>query len=410
MSTFSNDDFLCKILYIVLDFLKLKHYYSDQEGSRKGSTMARKGENIRKRKDGRWEGRYHVIENGISKTKSVYAHSYREAKAKLFQRQNQILNKADRSNVSTYRLQEITLNQVATEWLADFSHSYKQATYVKYENVYKEHIQPTFGMVNIQSITNDYIKTHLDASLSQSVIKSIYTVLNNIYTYAQKKYHIEDKIFRRSVERGPKRTIDTFDLSEQAKLLRYLSQDTDIYKLGIYICLSTGLRLGEVCALKWSDIDMDLKLLHVNQTVQRLSIENGAFKTCLIETSPKSFYSKREIPLSNQLYILLKEFQSTDLYVLNGNTPMEPRTLQYKFQRYLEESNIRKTNFHTLRHTFATNCIQTGADIKSVSEVLGHSDVKITLNRYVHPSIDTKREHLNSLSSIYGQMSGQQIS
>ena len=377
---------------------------------KKGVKMARKGENIRKRKDGRWEGRYQVIENGTSKTKSVYAHSYREAKAKLLEKQSFIKTQEYHFLQNNDASSLLTLNKVANEWLWECSKNYKISTYIKYKNIYEQHIKPTFGNESISLLTNDYIKIHLEPALSQSLIKSIYTVLNNIYAYANEKYHIEERYFKRNACRCTSRSIDILDLSEQASLLRYLSQDIDIYKLGIYICLSTGLRLGEVCALKWSDIDMDLRLLHVNQTVQRLSIENEKTKTLLIETSPKSFHSKREIPLSNQLYTLLKEFQNNDTYVLNGATPMEPRTLQYKFERYLQESHIRKRSFHTLRHTFATNCIQTGADIKSVSEVLGHSDVKITLNRYVHPSVDKKREHLNSLSIIYGQISGQQIS
>ena len=184
----------------------------------------------------------------------------------------------------------------------------------------------------------------------------------------------------------------------------------DIYKLGIYICLFTGLRLGELCALKWSDLDMNLKLLHVNSTVQRIRVSDKQTKTCLIETPPKSFCSKREIPISDQLYQFLKEFHCQDKNVLNGKAPMEPRTMQNKFKKYLKLSGIRDTNFHTLRHTFATNCIQMGADVKSVSEVLGHSDVKITLNRYVHPSMETKRSYLNALSDISGQKSGQSIS
>ena len=225
-----------------------------------------------------------------------------------------------------------------------------------------------------------------------------------------KRYHIEERYFKRITGRKTNQSIDILDVSEQAKLLRGLFDETDVYKLGIYICLSTGLRLGEVCALKWCDIDMNLKLLHVNQTVQRLPSKDETSKTILLETSPKSFHSKREIPISNQLYELFEKFYNTKTYVLNGNKPMEPRTLQYQFQKILEACEIRKTSFHTLRHTFATNCIQTGADIKSVSEVLGHSDVKITLNRYVHPSMNSKREYLNSLSSIYGQISGQKIS
>lgn len=372
--------------------------------------MSRKGENIRKRKDGRWEGRYQIIENGITKTKSVYAKSYREVKQKRLLIQKSIYQNSKSNTFAINNSKDGFVSAIADEWLVVASKKYKQATYHKYKNIYTNYIYPRFGNVHITFLTNEYIKEQLDMTWSSSRIKSIYTVLNHIYTYAMDKYHLEERYFKRIVYHKTTNITNTFDQSEQAKLLRYLTQDTDIYKLGVYICLSTGLRLGEVCALKWCDIDMELKLLHVNHTVQRLSTEKELAKTALIESSPKSFHSKREIPLSNQLYELLLQFYSTETYVLNGTKPMDPRTLQYRFQKILKESQIKKTNFHTLRHTFATNCIQMGADIKSVSEVLGHSDVKITLNRYVHPSIETKREYLNSLSSIYGQISGQNIS
>lgn len=369
--------------------------------------MARKGENIRRRKDGRWEGRYQIMENGVRKTKSVYAKTYRDVKAKVIEKRNEVI--AEERYLMQYSIcvKELTVHKMAMEWLGFASDTYKVASYIKYKNVYEMYIQPTFGRLNILTLTNEYLREHLDVNFSISVNRSIYTVLNNVYAYAVENYHIEERQFQRNNIRSTKQKIDTLDLSEQSKLLNYLCEDTDIYKLGIYICLSTGIRLGEVCALKWRDIDMKLKLLHVNQTVQRLTINDGERKSILIESTPKSFHSKREIPLSNQLYTLLKEFQCSDTYVLNGDSPMEPRTLQYKFNRYLEEAEIRKTNFHTLRHTFATNCIQSGADIKSVSEVLGHSDVKITLNRYVHPSVDTKRAYMNSLSSVYSQISRQ---
>ena len=372
--------------------------------------MARKGENIRKRKDGRWEGRYQVVENGSIKTKSVYASSYREVKAKRINLQNKDIKNQQSNISSSSNVCELLLGEIATEWLSVLQKEYKYSTYVKYKNIYEQHIRIRFAEINISCLTNEYINDYVESTLSSSIIKSIYTVLNHIYSFAMKKYNLEVRYFKRIAGRKTNQSIDILDVSEQTRLLHCLFDETDVYKLGIFIALSTGLRLGEVCALKWCDIDMDLKLLHVNQTVQRLPSKNETSKTILLETSPKSFHSKREIPISNQLYELFKKFQCTDIYVLNRNKPMEPRTLQYQFQKILLECDIRKTSFHTLRHTFATNCIQTGADVKSVSEVLGHSDVKITLNRYVHPSMHTKREYLNSLSSIYGQMSGQKIS
>ena len=372
--------------------------------------MARKGENIRKRKDGRWEGRYQVVEDGVTKTKSVYATTYKEVKTKRIHIQNTCLTNQKNTILSSSDRSELILSEIATEWLIELLKDYKYSTYTKYKNIYDQHIHTQFSDVRINCLTNEYINDHIESVLSPSIIKSIYTVLNHIYAFAMKRYHIEERYFKRITGRKTNQSIDILDVSEQAKLLRGLFDETDVYKLGIYICLSTGLRLGEVCALKWCDIDMNLKLLHVNQTVQRLPSKDETSKTILLEKSPKSFHSKREIPISNQLYELFEKFYNTKTYVLNGNKPMEPRTLQYQFQKILEACEIRKTSFHTLRHTFATNCIQTGADIKSVSEVLGHSDVKITLNRYVHPSMNSKREYLNSLSSIYGQISGQKIS
>lgn len=373
--------------------------------------MARKGENIRKRKDGRWEGRYHVTEQGISKTKSVYAHSYKDVKTKLLEKKSDIQKHDFDITINYVEVADrITLNDIAIKWFDDFPKDNKYSTYIKYKEVYANHIKPKLGNDCMTVLSNEYVNQHIDPALSQSITKSVYSVLNQISKYAEQKYHIAERTYHRSITKSAKQSIDLLNYSEQSKLLKYIFCNLDIFKLGIYICLVTGLRLGEVCALKWSDIDMNLRLLHVNRTVQRISVENANSKTILMETPPKSFHSKREIPISNQLYILLQQFKCDDEYVLGGAKPMEPRTMQYKFKKYLSEAGIRETNFHTLRHTFATNCIQAGADVKSVSEVLGHSDVKITLNRYVHPSVEIKREYLNSLSTIYGQISGQQIS
>jgi integrase len=133
-------------------------------------------------------------------------------------------------------------------------------------------------------------------------------------------------------------------------------------------------------------------------------VEGKNYKTQLVESAPKSFYSKREIPLSDQLYALLIKFKSSKTYLVNGDHPMDPRSYQYKFKQYLKKAGLADWNFHVLRHTFATNCIDNGADVKCVSELLGHADVKITLNRYVHPSMDTKRKQMNALSSAYGKL------
>ena len=375
--------------------------------------MARKGENIRKRTDGRWEGRYTIHHSEGNQVRSVYASTYKGVKQKLIQQKNAAAEAEILQNSDDPQEKEeiLILGTVAGEWLAhlesQISHEIKYSTYAKYQYIYQHFISETFEKTELKKLTDDYVQEQLDVSLSQSSIRSIYCVLNLILSFTAQKYHLPKRSLTRKITKTSKYGIDILNVSEQKKLIQYLCYEMDIYKLGIYICLFTGLRLGEICALKWSDIDMNLKLLHVNSTVQRIRISDQNTKTSLIETPPKSFCSKREIPISDQLYDFLKEFHCQDTYILNGNVPLEPRTMQNRFKKCLKMAEIRNTNFHTLRHTFATNCIQMGADIKSISEMLGHSDVKITLNRYVHPSMETKREYMNALSDISGQKNGQ---
>ena len=178
-------------------------------------------------------------------------------------------------------------------------------------------------------------------------------------------------------------------------------------KAAILLCLFTGMRLGELCALKWSDIDCKNRTVTVNRTVQRISATGHISKTILMETSPKSESSKRTIPLTDPVLERLRKLKGDKPYIFGEDKPLDPRTMQQRFKRLLKEAGVDDRNFHTLRHVFATNCIENGMDVKALSEILGHADVKITLNRYVHPTMDTKRQQLGILSDYYGQICGQ---
>lgn len=246
--------------------------------------------------------------------------------------------------------------------------------------------------------------------LSDSIIKSIYCVLNQILNYCNMRYHTYLCQVNRPKAHAVVKPVKTLPQSEQIRLLQEIYKNMDRNKLGILLCISTGLRLGEICSLKWSDIDLEGKLLYVNRTVQRIAVDNHSTKTILFEDVPKSMFSKREIPLPDSIIPYLTRFVQEEGYVISGKGPTEPRTYQYRFQRLLSDAGIGKHNFHVIRHTFATNCINSGADIKSLSEILGHSNVNITLNRYVHPTIDTKRKHLNNLSSVYDKYLEQRCS
>lgn len=299
-----------------------------------------------------------------------------------------------------------TFGAVMRRWLTFISAERKHSTYIKYKNICGNYLMP-FSDLKLVDRYMEEAERLLCLSLkgkSCSLRKNVYTVFNQILKYAREYCGSEIK-FKAASPKGTGRVrVEIFSQSEQARLLRYLSAGTDIYKAGILLCLSTGLRLGEICSLKWSDIDMDMRILHVNSTVQRIEARGHETKTILMESEPKSIYSKREIPLSDAVIAMLKNMPRKGRYFLCAGRPMEPRTYQNKLKSYLKSAGVDGKNFHTLRHTFATNCVNTGADIKSISEILGHADVKITLNRYVHPTIDTKRSHMNRLSALYDQI------
>lgn len=374
--------------------------------------MSRRGDNIRKRTDGRWEGRYQILsENGGKCYRSVYGKSYNEVKEKLaLERETaaraepicQIIGKKTPDREGSFCA-------LAKEWLTHIELSRKYSTYIKYKTIFQCHIQQNFLNDRFTQMTNGYIQSKISTMpVSDETRQSILMVIKQIFRYAEKQYAYPVPSISNITIRNKPQSLEIMSRAEQARLMRFLYNDMDVSKAGIYLCLSTGLRLGEVCALKWDDIEKTNGLIHVSRTVQRIQNSEGPIKTSLLETSPKSISSDREIPISDSLLSILTTFQEEgQVYLLQKDRPMEPRTYQNHFKRYLEKINAPHYNFHILRHTFATNCIDNGMDIKSLSEILGHSDVQITLNRYVHPSMDTKRKYLNALSDDYGQLCGQ---
>ena len=175
--------------------------------------------------------------------------------------------------------------------------------------------------------------------------------------------------------------------------MTYLNEEFDRNALGIALSLHTGIRIGELCALQWKDIDLTNRTITVRKTVQRIKCYGGKNKTKLVITEPKSASSARIIPIPDCLIVVLEKFKdNADKYVLSGKySPVEPRTVQYRFASVLKKANLPSVHYHSLRHAFATNCISLGFDVKTLSEILGHSSVEITLNRYVHSSLDRKR-------------------
>ena len=387
--------------------------------------MARHGENIRKRKDGRWEGRYKVFDEGRGKYiyRSVYGRDYGETKEKLFAARlgltghgTERIPAAEAENGCGKRPDgkdgAVLFSQAAGEWLAEVSDRRKRSTYIKYDTVYRTHLAGIVGSCRLSAGTaqelRERIFDHLSgAELSESLRKSVICVANQILAFADRQYLAGIPLLKCPAEKTKRKAVGTFSRAEQAMLLDCIYRRMDKFMAAVLLCLYAGLRLGELCALRWTDIDFEDRTLTVNRTVQRIAVPDRMTKTSLLETAPKSESSRRTIPLTLELLRILSRLEGENPYVFGGEKPLDPRTMQYRFQKILSEVGIDGRTFHTLRHTFATNCVENGMDVKALSELLGHSDVKITLNRYVHPTMDSKRKQIGALSDFYGRICGQ---
>lgn len=385
--------------------------------------MARHGENIRKRADGRWEGRYKIFDENRRKYvyHSVYGTDYGQVKEKLFMarlgpagcsiRKEPAAAESRSRKRSEENCCAILFSQAAGAWLADLSGRRKYSTYIKYDAIYRTHLARIIGSFPLYACTEqtfrEKILDHLSESgLSESPQKSVICVANQIIAFANRNYLSDVPLLERPPEKGKRKAAGTFFREEQAMLLRCIYGRMDKFNAAVLLCLYTGLRLGELCALRWMDIDFNSGALTVNRTVQRIAMPGHTTKTVLWETDPKSESSRRTLPVPSELLEILSKIKKEQPYVFGNEKPLEPRTMQYRFKKLLKEAGIDDRTFHTLRHTFATNCVENGMDVKALSELLGHADVKITLNRYVHPTMDSKRKQIGALSDFYGRICG----
>lgn len=302
------------------------------------------------------------------------------------------------------------VNTMTDQWLQNVRLTKKYSTYVKYQNIYRKYIQPLIGDKMMKHIsTTDCVqilesayRQYREKTISQSTYNSIKIVLFQILNYTKSPISVQEIKINLPAAKKDAKSISVLSREEQTNLQGFLLRDIDPYKLGVLVCLYTGLRLGEICALKTDQIDLARKCIYVRQTVQRIRSEDHNEKTKLMISEPKTASSNREVPLCDFLIKLLSKYQPKTDYLL-GDKPLEPRTYQYKLNQYLATLCIKGQHFHSLRHTFATNCIESGMDPKCLSEILGHADVNTTLNRYVHPSFNTKINQINVFAKEYEQ-------
>lgn len=360
--------------------------------------MSRRGENIYKRKDGRWEGRYKP--DGFSgKYKYVYAHTYKETKEKLLELKTK---QSSQSN------KKVLMSSLCEQWLEFKKQDIKESTYIKYRNIISNHIKPIIGQLYINSLRVENMQKFAlllqNKGLSNKSVRDILSAVSAILKYAKKIGVYTDNIHIEELyPKAEKRQIRILPDDERIRLEGYLLKSNDPAKFGILLALYSGMRIGEICALKWSNIDLESETISVVQTLQRLQDRENKGKTKILISEPKSHSSKKIIPIPAFLTEILRRMkpQTADAFLLSGNqNPIEPKTLQNKYKRCLKECNIPDINFHTLRHTFATRCVQVGFDIKSLSEILGHSSVGTTLNLYAHPTLEYKRSNMNKLALL----------
>lgn len=367
--------------------------------------MARHGENIYKRKDGRYEGRYVIGKTLRGKTRFgyIYGRQYNEVKSALILKKAELARYENASNGCC----NANIVQWISQWMeAEILGSVKPSSYQTYMNLLNKHLFPLIGNLKLAAVTpsvvHHFVETLETSGLSYSMIRNIYRLLA-----ASMRYAFEEGLISKNPCRRIK--IQREETAEQRVLTRteqkLISQSAEAADLPALLSLYTGMRLGEICALKCSDIDCEKKTITVRRTVQRIAkgTMNTGEKTMLMIGSPKSLRSQRVIPIPDFLMSQLQKRieQTTNSAYLFGTTAKaaEPRTIQRRFKRFAERLGFENVHFHTLRHSFATRLLELGVDVKTVSVLLGHSSARTTLDCYAHSLFDQQRAAMNLLSA-----------
>lgn len=399
--------------------------------------MSRTGESIYKRKDGRWEGRY--IKGRTPQGKAIYGYvygrTYTQTKERLYQMAAGVrmaagdqmpavvqLTAGARMAVGTPLTPQhpltalsicITFEVLAENWLLTRRTNVKESSYIRYRNLLQHYILPRLGETPVPQITVDtlnefYVWLLTEAGrrhqgLSPKTTSDVISIVRSILRYARIQHIPTSCTGTEITMRTTRREMRILSTREQGQLVQYLIDHPSPRSLGLLLCLYTGMRLGEICALRWEDISMQDRTIYIHQTMQRIQCtETSGSRTAVIVTSPKSACSIRTIPVPPMLQDLLEEYHVESGYLLTGTEAyVEPRTMENHFQRVLQAADLPRVNYHCLRHTFATRCVEVGFDIKTLSEILGHANITITMNRYVHPTMQMKRENMDRLSTLF---------
>ncbi len=368
--------------------------------------MAKRGENIYRRKDGRWEGRYISgrTQTGKAILSSVYGKTYGEVKEKLNSRKG--------SPVLSPPNYNLTVKTMMEPWLSFRSVAVKPSSYQHYQRLMNNHIVPRLGSIRVSHLSAANMAHFISelqrsgrkdgtGGLSEQTICDILCVLHSALHQAKKKNIILDEsIFDVKVASPLTKAVETMSEPDCEKLSRLILDFPTMTGAAILFGLYYGLRIGEVCGLKWEDIYRSAMELSIRHTISRL--KDGAHTHVIVQTA-KTEKSVRVIPITSDMLDLLSHLRNTrddNAFILTGSIsrPKEPRVLLQQYRAFLAKNGIQYHRFHALRHTFATRCIEHGYDPKTLSEILGHKNVKTTLQLYVHPTMSRKRELIEALS------------
>lgn len=363
--------------------------------------MSKKGENIYKRKDGRWEGRYIKARN--DKGKIIYGYVYAK-KYSIVKKKLQKLKYIYTNNYTGIELYEGTVSEWLTYWLDVLMRSnIKISTYSTYHSRIQKYISPFLGEKKLTLLKakdiEEFISYLKSIDLSSSSIHSIITVLKIAMNRAfRENYILIDPCRNISFKKETMTQIGALTIEEQKKIEQVAFMEKECSP--IILALYTGMRIGEISALKWEDVDFEKEIIYVKKTLYRVSSEEERGKTKVVFDVPKTHSSIRSIPIAPNLksYLLVNKERATSDYVVScKNSYAEPRVINYRFKKVLVKADVKAIRFHALRHTFATRCVENGIDIATLSKLLGHSSIKMTLDTYTDSLWENRKQAMNVL-------------
>lgn len=320
----------------------------------------------------------------------VYGRSYPEVRSPM-----------ERSGKNGNRL---LFSQLLIAWAEDSRSRIKESSYQCYLTKLRVHILPYFKDLPYRELTSrqimEFVSRKLAEGLSAKYVSDMVIIMKSCAKWAGSNFGLTDRIHSAVCPKVRREEPQLLSAGQRKVFAEQLISDHDTTSSGVLLAMFSGLRIGELCALQWQDIDLENAVLHIRSTLQRIKVSDLPNRTSVVITSPKTESSRRDIPLPAFMVNILENFRSspTDYLLSGGPRPIEPRLMNYRFKKLLKRAGLPSVRFHALRHTFATLCLQQDFDIKTLSEILGHSGADVTLKTYVHSSLERKRQCMNRLS------------